>query len=122
MLYAGVLTRSPTGTNQLMDRIRGLSLAAYLVGGAMVLLPLVDASLSITPFQLTDVHWRFGASGLVANAMLMPTAGLLLLLVTAIWYGHARVRRTLGAAAFVAMAFCVLTFAMFTLDAVQTHA
>src|SRR5437762_3646353 len=100
---------------------RGLSVAAYLVGGTLMLLPLVDASLSIAPFTPGEVRWRFGAAGLMASALLLPNAGLLLLLATAIVNGHTVVRRVVGILALAGAVVCVLGTLLFILDAIQTR-
>ena len=116
-----MLDRSPEQTQSLMQRHRGLPLGAYLVGATLVVIPLFDAMLSISPAQPGDFRWRFGAAGLVANATMIPEAGLLLLLLTAIGYQHTMFRRVLGVLAFVGALACALTIGLFALDALQTR-
>ena len=104
-----------------MERPRGFALAAYLVGATLIVMPLVDVSVAVSPPHVDDYRWRFGAAGLFANAVMLPNAGLLLLLATAISYGHAAIRRTLGVVAWVSGVLCVIAIAMFGLDALQTR-
>jgi len=104
-----------------MERTRGVALATYLVGGTLTLLPLLDASLALAPFQLADVRWRFGAAGLAANSLMIPSAGLLLLLVTAIAHGHNLFRRILGVVSLLLAVVCLSAMVLFILDAVQTR-
>ena len=102
-----------------MPNHRALAVAAYLVAASLILVPLLDATLAISPMRPTDFRWRFGATGVLSNAVMTPNAGVLLLLITAISYGHANFRRTIGALAFVAAAFWTVAISMFVLDALQ---
>lgn len=104
-----------------MPRHRGLALGAYLVGAALILLPLFDASISISPPRFDDVRWRFGAAGLLANALLIPNSGLLLLLITAISYEHTTFRRAVGVLALIGVAVWLAAIGVFALDALQTR-
>lgn len=101
---------------------RFLALAAYLIGAALILVPLGDAALSISPLRVGEVRWRFGAVGMLANAFLLPNAGMLLLLATAIAYGHMWFRRTIGIVAFVGLGLTLLGITVFALDAIQLQA
>lgn len=105
-----------------MQRQRNLIAGAYLVGIALVLVPLLDAAISVLPFRADDVRWRFGVVGVLANALLIPNAGLLLVLTIATLAGHTTVRRTVGVVAAVAGAVCVFAIALFSLDAIQARA
>src|SRR5438876_5327559 len=118
---AVINTADYSGVSTSMERPRGLVLATYLVGGTLTVLPLLDAWLSVSPFHMEDVRWRFGAAGLAANSLLLPSAGLLLLLAAAIVYGHTVFRRVLGVVALVAALACSIGVILFVLDAVQTR-
>ena len=104
-----------------MQKHRGLALSAYLVGATLIIIPLVDALLSISPLRFGDYRWRFGAVGMLANALLIPNAGFLLLLATAIIYSHTTFRRILGIVALVGATVFVFTIGLFALDALQTR-
>jgi hypothetical protein len=104
-----------------MQRHSGLALGTYLVGAALIVLPLFDASISTWPFRFGDVRWRFGASGLFANALMIPNAGLLLILAAAITYGHNRFRRVIGVVAVAGAALWLVAIVMFGLDAIQAR-
>ena len=105
-----------------MQRHRSLIAAAYVVGIALVVVPFADAAITVLPFRPDDVRWRFGVIGVLANALLIPDAGLLLLLTTAILAGHTRARTVLGVLAVIGVVGCVAAIGLFSLDAVQTRA
>jgi hypothetical protein len=52
---------------------------------------------------------------------MLPCAGLLLLLATAIWNEHTVFRRTLGVVALLSALICLVGVVLFVLDAVQTR-
>lgn len=101
---------------------RQLAWPAYLVAIALMAIPLVDAWTTLYPWSPGDARWRFGAVGLVSNALLIPMAGLLVAMLIA-WFLEQRVMlRTIGVFGFFASAVCLVALAFFGLDAVQTRA
>jgi hypothetical protein len=105
-----------------MQRYRYLAWGAYLVGAALILFPVFDAFVSIFPLRFGEFRWRYGASAMLANAFLIPNAGLLVLLATAISYGHATFRRVLGVVAIAGAVTWLVMIGMFALDSIQTRA
>jgi len=98
-----------------------LAPATYLVAFALTAIPLFDATMSAMPPHLHDPRWRFGAVGIVANAILFPALGALVAIAAASLFEHARTRRVLGILAFIAAVLCLAALGAFTLDALQTH-
>jgi hypothetical protein len=105
-----------------MPNHRWLATAAYLVAGSLIFAPLLDATLGISPMHPMEFRWRFGAIGVLANAVIVPNAGILLMLITAISYRHANFRRALGVLALLAAAGWVVAIGLFVLDALQMRA
>lgn len=101
---------------------RQLAGPAYLTSAALIILPLVDSSTSLYPWNVGDPRWRFGALGLYSNALILPILGVLIAHVTAASLRHPIVRRVIGVGAAVAGALLVGSLAIFALDALQTRA
>jgi hypothetical protein len=105
-----------------MLQSRQLAWPAYLVAVAMVLVPLVDAWTTLFPWNFGDARWRFGAVGLVSNALMIPLAGMLIAFVVA-WAREQRMMlKVLGVIGFVGALVCLLALVSFSLDALQTRA
>ena len=101
---------------------RQVAWPAYLVAIAIILIPLADVSTSLYPWRLMEARWRFGAVGLMSNALLLPMPGLLLAYVTATILDHRRTRRVIGILGLAAAVLCVIALGVFGLDAIQTRA
>ena len=95
--------------------------ATYLVAFSLVAIPLFDAAMSTRPLHLHDPRWRFGAVGLISNAMLFPVLGALVAIVAATVFEQRRTRRVLAVLTFVGTAICLVALGMFVLDALQSH-
>ena len=104
-----------------MTSTKRLGPAAYLVAFSLVAIPLFDAATSTRPLHLHDPRWRFGAVGVVSNAMLFPVFGALLAIVAATMLEHRRTRRLLAVLTFLGTAICLAALGLFVLDALQTH-
>jgi hypothetical protein len=104
------------------DRLRFLAWPGYSVGVILVLFPLADALLSISPMQFGEAQWRFGAAGQMSRALMTPLLGLLIILGLGLLLNHKWVQRGLavmaGAAAPTVLAIAVI----FALDALQIRA
>jgi hypothetical protein len=101
---------------------RQLSWPAYLVSLALITVPLSDAWTTLYPWRFLDPRWRFGAVGLVSNALLLPMVGLLLAYVTASALNHQRMRRIIAILSLASAAVCAGAIVVFGLDALQTRA
>lgn len=104
-----------------MTQQRTLVIPAYLVSLALVLLPPVDQFIQLFPFRLGDPRWRFGAFGLVSNALLLPTIGLFLALAIATVFEHHRFRRVVGSIGFLIVLFLAVGVVLFGLDIFQVR-
>lgn len=87
----------------------------------LILIPLFDISLSVLPPRFGEVKWRYGSVGLLANAMMVPMAGLLIAFLVANTLEHRKTLRTLGVLAWVGVLGAVLLAVSFGLDALQTN-
>lgn len=104
------------------DRFRHLSWPAYTVAIALTVVPVVDALLVVWPPRLGVERWRFGAVGMLSNALLLSTLGLLVALVTAMARQHRKILRTIGMASAVSAAVAVLVLLLFVIDSTHTRA
>jgi hypothetical protein len=104
-----------------MQNSRYLAWPAYLVALAMILIPLADSWTTLFPWNLGDARWRFGAVGLISNALMIPLAGLLVAFTIA-WVREQRgVMRAIGLVGFLGALLCVLALGSFALDSLQTR-
>jgi hypothetical protein len=101
---------------------RQLAPAAYLVAFALVFIPLFDAAMSLVPFRLGAAAWRFGAVGLLSNALMIPAIGVLIALTTAVVLGHERTQRVFSILCWITAAILLAALVAFSLDALQTRA
>lgn len=88
----------------------------------MIVIPIVDAATTLFPWNYSEPRWRFGAVGMLSNALLIPTAGLLVAHATSLVLNHTGVRRAISIVGYAAAGLCVLALAMFALDSLQTRA
>jgi hypothetical protein len=101
--------------------LRPFAAAAYVVAALLILAPPLDIWFSMPVTDVSEARWRFGAVGLVTGAMLLPVAGFLLAMVTAVLCGHRRMFgavMALGGAAVIAL---VLALGLFVLDAMEVR-
>jgi hypothetical protein len=104
-----------------MNNYRQLAPGAYLVAFLLFFIPFFDASLSLAPWHISSSQWRFGAFGLMSNALMLPAAGALIAVAAAIAAGHVRVVRFLALLCWLIVAVLVLSTVLFSLDAMQSR-
>lgn len=109
-------------TDQSSSGYRQLAPSAYVVAFALVFIPLFDATMSLAPFRPGAPQWRFGAVGLLSNALMIPAIGILIAVTTAVVLGHERAQRVFSILCWLAVAILVAALAAFSLDALQTRA
>ena len=63
---------------------------SYLVAVALFVVPLADVALTIWPYRISMVQWRFGAMGVLSDDLTLPLIGVLLFLVVALLLQHHR--------------------------------
>jgi hypothetical protein len=98
---------------------RSLAMPTYLVALALIVIPPFDTIMQLMPLRLGDPRWRFGAFGLLSNAMMIPLVGLLFAFIAATIYEHARTRQLLGVATLLIAVCTAGGFVLFGLDALQ---
>ena len=101
---------------------RRILVPTYLVCTALIALPLVDVFTTLYPWRFLEPRWRFGAVGLVSSALLLPMAGVLLAFACAVSFRQRGLARIIGYLAAGGGGACLLSLAMFGLDALQTRA
>lgn len=105
-----------------MTDARRIALPAYVVALALLLIPIGDVAVAVFPWRMMEPRWRFGATGVVSNALLLPLAGLLIGFVVSVIAEHRLIRKLTGVTGLLAAMVCVLLLVVFGLDAVQTRA
>ncbi|MDB4890431.1 MAG: hypothetical protein JWL61_2286 [Gemmatimonadetes bacterium] len=104
-----------------MNNYRQLAPGAYLVAFLLVFIPLFDASLSLAPWHLGSSQWRFGAFGLLSNALMIPAAGALIAVAAAVAAGQVRMVKVLAIFCWFVVAVLVVSTVLFALDAMQSR-
>jgi hypothetical protein len=104
------------------DRLKALAVPAYVTAAILILFPVVDTSAALMPARSGELAWRFGALGLVSQALMTPLLGGLIALVTAAVFGHRRALRAVQIVAWLVAALSIGAIALFLLDVVQMRA
>jgi len=104
-----------------MTQPRQLVTPGYLVAFTLLLVPPFDAIMQVLPLRLHEARWRFGAFGLMSNAMMLPMIGLVVAFAIAAYFEHRRFQRVLGVIAFAIAGITVIALAAFLLDALQVR-
>ncbi len=98
---------------------RPLIAAVYAVAAFMILVPLIEVTLSVWPLRFNQTAWRFGTFGLISQSIMTPLLGIVLLVASAVLLDH---RRTLHMSAVFVSLIALLLVAglpLFALDAIQ---
>lgn len=98
-----------------------LAPCAYLVAFLLIAIPLFDASMSVAPWALGSAQWRFGAVGLLSNALMIPAAGALIAVATAVTQDHVRAQRVFRVLCWMGCVLVAISIVIFALDALQTR-
>ena len=104
-----------------MSNYRHLAPSAYLVAFLLFAIPFFDALMSVAPWHVTNTTWRFGSIGLLSNALMIPAAGALVAVVTAVTFEHPRVQRVLGIVSWALVLVILASLGFFFLDAIQSR-
>ncbi len=98
---------------------RALVFVFYAICTLLVLVPLLETIVSVSPLSPSQVAWRFGAAGLFSRALMTPLLGLTLLAVLGLLFNHRGTLLTVaGLCAFGALCLVVAQI-LFILDALQ---
>jgi hypothetical protein len=102
-----------------VDRLRGLAPATYLMAVLLVMYPLLQVSAGMDSFSPGEVRWRYGATGLLMDASLLPLFGALLALGTAHLFDQRRTQVALQALGGILLVLMAVMTGLFVLDALQ---
>jgi hypothetical protein len=104
-----------------MPTSRGRTVVGALLPVALLLIasPLADLTAALLPIRPGEVSWRFGAYGLLTNALVTPILGLALILVIYGFRGHRRPTAITAAVAALVALILIGGFALFVLDYLQ---
>lgn len=91
----------------------------YGFATALLLGPTTDLLVATYPWSPDLISWRFGALGLLGNALILPTIAVGVAAITAGVLGHRRVLRSIAVAAAVGSVLLVAGLVMLMLDALQ---
>lgn len=105
-----------------MTDSRRIASPAYVLALALIMIPLADVAISLFPWRMTEPRWRFGATGVMSNALLLPLVGLLIGLVVSAIAEHRLTRKLIGVVGIIGASLCLVVLIVFGLDAVQTRA
>jgi hypothetical protein len=108
-------TSAPTAT------LAKLALPVYVLAMLFMVMPPADLLLDMPNIDPSSVRWRFGAVGLLVNALLLPMAGLFMFLALALVSRQKwayRIGQVMAGAIFLLM---FVGLFMFALDALQVR-
>jgi hypothetical protein len=101
---------------------RPLTIVAYTIAALMIFVPLVEVVLSVWPLRVGQTSWRFGAVGLLSQAIMTPLLGFLLIVLASVFHNHWRTLQiTAVVAAFIAL-ILLIVLPLFALDTIQMRA
>lgn len=98
---------------------RHLRVPGYLFFGIAMLLPVLDLLISIYPFRIGTVVWRFGAVGLLSSAVGAPLLVLFFVFALALFAGDRKVVIGVGVLAALIALLLISGSGSFVLDALQ---
>jgi hypothetical protein len=103
-----------------MKANRWLIGSGYLLALYLVFVPLYEATIAIWPVAITERAWRFGAVGLLSQAIMTPLLGALVALGIALYVGHPAMTRLIAVASAVAGTLALVTTPVFIWDGVRS--
>lgn len=104
-----------------MRRFSFLGAVAYLVAALLVIMPLLDVTISLMPFHAGDLIWRFGAIGVLSGGVMMSLLGLFVAIAAAVSLEHRGMVKLTGAVAALACVVYLGFVVMFLLDAMNVR-
>lgn len=106
-------------TDTSIQRTERIAASAYFLGIQFLALPVVDYVMNVWPIQMGAVNWRYGAAGLAGGFLLTPLLGFLILLGTALAFGHRRAQKAVGVLGALVGVALLLVSAILVFDALQ---
>jgi hypothetical protein len=113
-----MMPQTPGGAATLIAK---LSPAIYPIAALCMVAQPLDQLFNLPAVDLSSVHWRFAAVGLLTTVAVLPLLGLLLALVTSLVCGHRwiyRITMTIAALAFILL---TVGIGVFALDSLQVR-
>ena len=104
-----------------MENYPRLAPVAYTIALLLVAIPIFDSAMSVAPFHPGNAQWRFGFFGLMSNALLIPTVGVLLAVVAALTYEHEGAQKALWVGSWLMAVLLLIAMVAFSLDSLQTR-
>jgi hypothetical protein len=98
---------------------RHLRVPGYLFFGIAMILPVLDLLISIYPFRIGTVVWRFAAVGLLSSSVGAPLLVLFFVFALALFAGDRRVVIAVGVIATLVALLLISSSGSFVLDALQ---
>jgi hypothetical protein len=98
---------------------RYLRAPGYLFFGLAMLLPVLDLLITVYPWHLGQVVWRFGAVGLLSSAVGAPLLVLFFIFALALFAGDRKVVIAVGVIAALIALLLISGAGSFALDALQ---
>jgi hypothetical protein len=101
------------------SRERAVWTAVYAVAVLLIASPLLELLGAVLPVRPSEVSWRFGTFGLLANSSVTPILGLATALAAGVTLDHSRFVRLLAIAEIALALLVILGLALFALDFLQ---
>jgi hypothetical protein len=101
---------------------RALYPIAYAIALLLVVLPLLEFTLTIWPLRPNGLMWRFGTFGLLTQALMLPTFGIFVAIIASATLLHRRILLTLAVIAGLFVIVYSAGLVLFVLDGLQARA
>ncbi|HUG27447.1 MAG TPA: hypothetical protein VMK53_04050 [Gemmatimonadales bacterium] len=100
---------------------RQVAWALYAIGALLWLAPLADLAAGIGSLNFGVVQWRFGTTGLLASALILPITGLMFWFAAAVILQQRRALQVLFGVVVTMLVLLAVALVLFTLDALQVR-
>jgi hypothetical protein len=101
---------------------RSIGWCLHALGTLLILAPLIDLGAGLWFVPAEGVPWRFGASGLLSGAMVLPALGFGLLMLATVLLEQLTMTRVLSVLALLLFLTIIGVTILFGLDALQVRA
>jgi hypothetical protein len=102
-----------------MDRLKHLATPLLLFAVLMITLPLIELAGALWPVGLGNAEWRFGAVGLLSNALMQPLLGSFILVLVAALGEKRWLQQAMWVFNALAAVFLLALVPLFVLDALE---
>jgi len=102
-----------------MDRVKHLTIPLFLFSLLLVALPLVELAGAVWPVGSGSAEWRFGAVGLLSNALLQPLLGSFIMVLVAAHGEKRELLWVLGVLNALAALVLLVVLPIFVLDSLE---